>query len=151
MKKCPNCNADNPDKAYYCHACSHKLRHKVNGWKFFAIIVLVIALPIGIGISYYADLVLDEKRNAEEQKKQLEKKYNYVKEEAKSYEEQVKELKRQKRDAEKQVKSSETKKRNNNYKSSRKKPSTEPQETHSEVNNRGDNSGGCQIDVDITW
>ena len=44
---CPNCKAENPNDAYFCHACGYKLRNKTNGWRTIAIVNLIFLITVG--------------------------------------------------------------------------------------------------------
>ena len=51
--KCPNCKAENPNDAYFCHACGYKLRKKPNGWKKATLVFLILIIVLGCIIFHY--------------------------------------------------------------------------------------------------
>jgi len=41
--KCPKCNTENKDDAYFCHNCPHQFKQKTNGWAVFFAVLFVVA------------------------------------------------------------------------------------------------------------
>lgn len=40
--KCPNCQENNPNDAYYCHVCGFQIKNKTNSWMIASIILAVL-------------------------------------------------------------------------------------------------------------
>lgn len=55
MRMCPNCNAENPDDAHYCHMCGIRLRSKIqetlkdNGVFIFGLFGIGVVF-VGVGL-----------------------------------------------------------------------------------------------------
>lgn len=46
--KCPKCNENNPNNAYYCHNCGKKLRTNVNAWMICFIVCAISAISMAV-------------------------------------------------------------------------------------------------------
>jgi predicted RNase H-like nuclease (RuvC/YqgF family) len=40
--KCPNCQENNPNDAYFCHVCGSQIKNKTNSWMIASIILAVL-------------------------------------------------------------------------------------------------------------
>lgn len=89
--KCPNpnCHADNPNDAYFCHNCGSKLRHKVNGWRVFAILLFAIVIMSVFVVYDYTNRLLRENTDSKERLVSVSEQNNKMKNSNESLEKQL--------------------------------------------------------------